>query len=145
MKTRMLSLLILAVFGAWAAAQGEGQKEQAKLQGTCVIESAIADGKEVPSDVFKSFTMTFKGDAYTVTMGQEKIEGTFRIDPAKDPKMIDILPDNGPDRGRVQAGVYAFEGNKLKICGAQPGTNRPANFDTKDKPGQTLLILRKQP
>jgi uncharacterized protein (TIGR03067 family) len=145
MRTRVLPPLALVLFAASAVAQGDAQKEQAKFQGTWVIESAQADGKEIPSDVFKSFKMTFKGDAYAVQMGQEKIEGAFRLDPSANPKKIDIQPENGPDRGRVQAGVYEFDGDKLKICAAPPGKDRPAGFDTKDKPGQTLLILRKQP
>jgi uncharacterized protein (TIGR03067 family) len=150
MRTRMLPLLALALalalFAASAAvAQGDAKKDPAKFQGTWVIESAQTDGKEIPSEVFKSFKMTFKGDAYAVQMGQEKIEGTFRLDSSANPRQIDILPDNGPDRGRVQPGVYEFDGDKLKICAAPPGKERPAGFETKDKPGQTLLILRKQP
>jgi uncharacterized protein (TIGR03067 family) len=142
MKTKVLALLALALSAAPAAAQ---QDDAAKFQGTWAIESAMADGKEIPSEVFKTFKMTFKGDTYTVVMGQEKIEGTFRIDPAKDPKWIDIFPDSGPDRGKTQLSIYTFDGDKLKICGSMPGKERPSNFDTKDKPGQTLLILRKQP
>jgi uncharacterized protein (TIGR03067 family) len=145
MKSRVLPLLALVLFAASAFAQNDAQKEQAKFQGMWVIESAQADGKEIPSDVFKSFKITFKGDAYTMQMGQEKIEGTFRLDSSANPKQIDILPENGPDRGRVQAGVYEVDGNKLRISAAQPGKGRPANFDTKDQPGQTLLVLRKQP
>jgi len=145
MRTRMLLPLALALFAAPALGQGDAKKELAKFQGTWAIESAQADGQEIPTDVFKSFKMTFKGDSYTVQMGQEKIEGTFRLDPSANPKRIDVLPDDGPDRGRVQQGVYEFDGDKLKICAATPGTDRPAGFDTKDKPGRTLLILRKQP
>jgi uncharacterized protein (TIGR03067 family) len=140
-----LALPALLLVAAFAAGQNDAQKEQTKFQGTWAVESATADGKEIPSDVFKTFKMTFKGDNYTVTMGQEKIEGTFRLDAAKNPKAIDIVPDNGPDRGRVQPGIYEIDGNKLKICGAMPGRERPTNFDTKDKPGQTVLVLRKQP
>jgi uncharacterized protein (TIGR03067 family) len=141
----MLPLLALALFAAPAPAQNDAQKELAKFQGTWAVESAQTDGAEIPTEVFKSFTMTFKGDTYKVTMGQEKIEGTIRLDPSKNPKTIDIVPDNGPDRGRVQQGVYEVDGNKLRICAAPPGKDRPATFETKDKPGQTLLILRKQP
>jgi uncharacterized protein (TIGR03067 family) len=143
MRTRLLSLLALVLFTAFTFGQGEAQKELEKFQGTWVVESVVADGKEVPSDVVKAFKMTFKGDTYTVLIGLEKTEGTFRIDPTKEPKTMDIIPDNGPDRDRIQRSIYAFDGDKLKICGAQPGKDRPTSFETKDKVGYSLMILRK--
>lgn len=143
MQTRFLSLLAVVLCAAFTFAQDAAQTELAKFQGTWVVESVVADGKEVPSDVVKAFKMTFKGDTYTVLIGQEKTEGTFRIDPAKEPKTMDIIPENGPDRDRIQRSIYAFDGDKLKICGAQPGKDRPTSFDTKDKVGCTLMVLRK--
>jgi len=143
MKARALSLLVLILGVSFATGQGEARKEQAKFQGVWVVESVLAEGKEIPGDIIKTFKMTFKDDNYTVAIGQEKTEGTFRVDPTKEPKTIDIMPDNGPDRGRIQPGIYVFDGDKLRICAAQPGKERPQNFETKDKTGYSVMILKK--
>lgn len=145
MKIRLLSLLALVVCAATALPQGDAKNgDLAKFQGTWVVESVLADGKELPAEVVKAFKMTFKGDAYTVALGAEKTEGTIYLDASKNPRTIDIVPDNGPDRGKKQPGIYELDGDQLKICAAQPGKERPTTFDTKDKIGYTLMTLRRQ-
>src|SRR5271156_314856 len=118
MKTKLLSLAALLLFAVAAFPQDETKTEHMKFQGKWAIESAVADGKELPAEVVKVFAMTFKGDAYTVSIGAEKTEGTFTLDPSKNPKTIDIVPDNGPDRGKKQPGIYEIDGDKIKICAA---------------------------
>jgi uncharacterized protein (TIGR03067 family) len=144
MKTSLLSLPVFVLFVGFAVAQGEAKDDLAKFQGNWVVESVIVEGKELPAEVVKVFKMSFKDGDYTVLIGQEKTEGTFRLDPSKNPKTIDIVPDNGPDRGRKQPGIYAFDDDKIKICAAQPGKERPTNFETKDKIGYTVMTLRRE-
>ena len=145
MKTKLLSLAALMLFAVVAFAQEEAKNgDLPKFQGKWAIASVVADGKELPADVVKVFTMTFKDDTYRVVIGKEKTEGTFTLDASKKPKTIDIVPDSGPDRGKKQPGIYEFDGDKIKICAAQPNKERPTTFDTKDKTGYTLMILRRE-
>ena len=144
MTTRLLSLPMFMLFTVVAFAQDEAKKDLEKFQGNWVIESVIVDGEPLPAEVVKVFKMTFKDDNYTVLIGEEKTEGAFHLDPSKNPKTIDIVPENGPDRGRKQSGIYEFDGDKIKICAAQPGKDRPTNFETKGKIGSTLMILRRE-
>ena len=141
MTLGLLSLLSLTLV---AAPEPENEKEQAQFAGTWVLETIVTDGETLPDQVAKAFKMTFKGDTYVIQLGQQKVEGTFRLDPAKMPKTIDIIPDNGPDRGKTQPGIYEFTGEKLRICAAQPGKDRPTDFETKGKTGYTMMVLRKQ-
>ena len=143
MKTRLLSLLVLVLAAALACAQDEAKNDLDKFQGNWAVESVSVEGKELPAEVVMSFKMSFKENDYTVLIGPDKTEGIFRVDASKNPKTIDIIPDNGPDRGRKQMGIYQFDGDKLKICAAQPGKDRPTNFDTKDKVGYTTMILHR--
>jgi uncharacterized protein (TIGR03067 family) len=143
MKTRLLSLPVFFLVAAFAFAQGEAKNDLEKFQGNWAVESVIVEGKELPAEVVMGFKMAFKDDGYTVLIGQDKTEGVFRVDASKKPKTIDIIPDNGPDRGLKQPGIYEFDGDKLKICAAQPGKERPTNFETKDKMGYTVMILRR--
>jgi uncharacterized protein (TIGR03067 family) len=145
MKTKLLSLAALMLFAVVAFAQDDAKKaDLPKFQGKWAIDSAVADGKELPAEVVKVFSMTFKDDAYRVLIGTEKTEGTFTLDASKKPKTIDIVPDNGPDRGKRQPGIYEIDGDKIKICAAQPNKERPTTFDTKDKTGYTLMILHRE-
>jgi uncharacterized protein (TIGR03067 family) len=144
MKTRLLSLPLFVLLAGFAFAQGEAKNDLDKFQGNWAVESVIVEGEELPAEVVKVFKMSFKDDNYTVMIGQDKTEGTFRLDPSKNPKTIDIVPDNGPDRGKKQLGIYTFDGDKIKICAAMPGKERPTNFETKDKIGYTVMILRRE-
>jgi uncharacterized protein (TIGR03067 family) len=143
MKTKLLSLPVFVLVAALVCAQGEAKNDLDRFQGNWAVESVIVEGKELPAEVVMSFKMSFKENEYKVLIGQDKTEGIFRLDDSKNPKTIDIIPDNGPDRGRKQLGIYQFDGDKLKISAAQPGKDRPTNFDTKDKVGYTVMILRR--
>jgi uncharacterized protein (TIGR03067 family) len=145
MKTKLLSLPAFFLLAALSFGQDNAKDELAKFQGNWAVESMTTDGEDVPADVVKAFKMTFKGDNYRVVIGAEmKTDGTIILDTSKKPKVIDIVPDNGPDRGKKQPGIYEIDGDKLKICAAQPGKERPATFETKGKVGYTLMILRRE-
>jgi uncharacterized protein (TIGR03067 family) len=65
-----------------------------------------------------------------------------RLDPSKDPKQIDIrvtLPIGPP--GFIK-GIYAFEGDELRLCLGNLDDDRPAAFPTKPKPGEVLVLKR---
>jgi uncharacterized protein (TIGR03067 family) len=119
--------------------------EQEKLEGTWKVIRAESDGQKVPDDALKGFKMVFKGDTYTAHIGEDKTEGTYKLDLRKSPRRMDILPKTGSDKGKVQLAIYQLQGNMLTICGAQPDKDRPTKFDTKDQPGCSLMVLRRVP
>jgi uncharacterized protein (TIGR03067 family) len=82
----------------------------------------------------------------------EKLEGymTYNADGADYPKTIDLIPDQGPAKGKVLKGIYELDGNyKLKICHVSPASEDPENAERPNEIGAkgtvTLIFGRVAP
>ena len=147
---RRLATLFLLLFPLGAHAfQGAAERvqhEEEKLAGTWQVVSVEADGQAVPAKQFRGLTMTFKAGKFTARQGQgEKQEGTYRVDPGKTPKQIDIRHTTGPLAGRDQLAIYSLAGNTLKVCSSGSDKERPDGFATRGQEGRVLMTLRRQP
>jgi RNA polymerase sigma factor (sigma-70 family) len=118
--------------------------EQAKLQGTWVAVSAERGGQKAPAAQIKSFTVVIKGDRITFNPDTENRVSTFELDPSKDPKEIDLTPQDGPRKGRTSPGIYSLEGDVLKLCSDNgDGQDRPRAFATQEGTNLFVLILKR--
>ena len=54
---------------------------------------------------------------------EQSMEGTFKLDPTKSPKQIDLTMEDA----KVE-GIYELKEDKIRICGAEPGKTRPTTF-----------------
>jgi uncharacterized protein (TIGR03067 family) len=65
------------------------------------------------------------------------------LDAGKDPKQIDITVTlvNGPAIGIIK-GIYALDGDELRLCLGDKGRDRPAAFPEKPGPGEVLILQR---
>jgi uncharacterized protein (TIGR03067 family) len=147
--SKMLAALLLAAAPAALAAPGPNadrvKQEQDKLAGTWAVVSVEAGGVRLPAKDVKGFKLIFKGETFTAAMGEQKQEGTVKLDPSRQPRAMDIVHKTGPNKGKTEQAIYLLAGDTLRICGAEAGKDRPTDFSTVDKPGYTLLVLRRQP
>jgi uncharacterized protein (TIGR03067 family) len=67
---------------------------------------------------------------------------TFRLDPAASPKAIDVEFKAGPD-ALTLLGVYAIDGDHLKLCLAVPRAARPKEVATGDD--RVVLVMARKP
>ena len=151
MKTGWLiaaGMLAVALLGRVAAQTPEQrrQHEEEKLAGVWRVIGVEVDGRTLAKEEIPNLRLTFRKGQYKVQLGSEKPqEGTYQIDPGKSPKTMDIARTTGPDKGKKQRGIYELVGNNLKICACEENDERPTTFQTQDKPGCTVLILRRAP
>jgi uncharacterized protein (TIGR03067 family) len=144
MRLRLFVLLTIGLSVAAAAPKEDSLKaEQAKFQGAWKVVSLELSGAQAPADDIKNLKFEFKGDKVIFSDGKETHEGTFKIDPTAKPKTFDLIPSDGPEKGKTEPGIYTFEGDTLKICGADPGKDRPKDFTTKQGSGLTLVVLKR--
>src|SRR5262245_13787207 len=87
------------------------KKELEKFQGTWVVESAKADGNEIPDT--KGKTITIAGDQM-ILFGQDDKKGNFTIDPSKNPRQINMQPREDDKNKQPAPGIYEFDGDTLK-------------------------------
>jgi uncharacterized protein (TIGR03067 family) len=109
------------------------KKETKLLEGTWELASLITDGQRVPRRDTDLYSLTLKDGKFAFKTRDGKVldDGTFRIDPAAEPKAIDLKARGGME----VAGVYELKGDELKVCA---GKKRPANLTSEAGNGHSL-------
>jgi uncharacterized protein (TIGR03067 family) len=144
MRSHGIRALILALLVPWpplpALADDEAVKaELAQHQGTWRASTSVYDGQDAPAEVVRSITRTVEKDHVVWKRDGKSFAGTrIELDPSRDPKAIDVIPDGGKDRGERVPGIYKLEKDTLTICMAAPGQPRPSEFKAEKGSGRTL-------
>ena len=129
------------------------KKEKEKLQGLWGVASAgvgrIPNPKdgvpvfEVTVERFDFYLLEKKGGRIVKKAGSERL-GTYRLDPAKKPKHIDVTFRAGPDKGKTLRGIYVLKGDDLKVAFSfPPGKARPTKFSSDGEEGVEVLFLKR--
>lgn len=130
---RMFPLIAcLVLFAGPLLAEDENEKDLKKMAGNWAAVSMQLNGKKQPEATIKAIRLTITGDKYNTVVGDEKDEGTLKIDATKTPKEMDITPSQGENKGKVILCIYELKGNELKVSYAFNGTLRATDF----KPGE---------
>jgi uncharacterized protein (TIGR03067 family) len=125
------------------AAPDQGQDDAKLIQGTWIPIQAELGGKEMPEEVRKSIKLILKGDTYTAFVGDKPDAGTCKLDPTKNPKTLDILGTDGPNKGKTILTIYELKGDTLKVCYDLSGKGRPTEFNTKGGPQHYLVTYQR--
>jgi uncharacterized protein (TIGR03067 family) len=118
------------------------RREHEQFDGNWRLVSVEVNGERMPAQQVNNFSLTFKSGKFTSHNAGDKRTGKYTVDPASKPKTIDIVPDDGPDKGKTWSLIYTLDGNTLRICGRKIGEARPTSFDTKDQKEVILMVLR---
>jgi uncharacterized protein (TIGR03067 family) len=125
----LLGLMLPALWLAPAAEDATTTTDQAAIQGKWRIVSFTFNGQPRAEDTYKNLRLEIKGDKYLITDGGETASRTFSLDPTKKPKAMDVVYDDGPNKGKTCRAIYALEGDILTICRhQQPEMARPKEF-----------------
>jgi uncharacterized protein (TIGR03067 family) len=133
---RLFALALLGVLlGLGAATQARQQKpDQDLIQGNWTVTKAEENGKS-QDELVKSI-FAFKDNKVTVQPGPNM---TFKLDPTKNPKTIDIQP---VDAKEPALGIYELTGDKLRLCIMDPGGARPKEFKAATKGVVVIELTR---
>jgi uncharacterized protein (TIGR03067 family) len=71
-------------------------------------------------------------DSLQIRMGGASIDAKFRINPAKNPKEIDIITRMADGSDRVIPGIYKLSADTLDVRIDPSGKKRPTEFKAKD-------------
>jgi uncharacterized protein (TIGR03067 family) len=138
-------LLVIGVVFLLAAddANQEVKKEMDRFQGTWRMVSLEAGQNKLTEDALKDFRLKIEGDKFTATEGTSENHGTFKVDPTKKPKTIEIIMIQGEKR-QTLLGIYELEGDTYKLCGDMSGKSRPTEFAIKPGSGYILEVLKRE-
>ena len=144
MKTAGLASFALCLVVALTAQGGDDaaqKKEKAALEGKWKIISLESNkGKD---QGVEGATLEFDKEGKNIVfthMNQTK-KGAFTVNPAGNPKEIDIKPEG---ENKTFEGIYQLDKDSLKICLApEPGDGRPGEFALKDGRNYILIMLER--
>jgi uncharacterized protein (TIGR03067 family) len=135
----------LLLGAAPAPKEDDAKKDREALQGTWKIVSSEEDGKT--QEEAKESMVDFQKDTFTIKRGDELVaKGTFKLDPSKKPKTIDIRITEGPregDKGLEYHGIYEVDKDTMRWCMNTEGKDRPKEFTTKEGTNHSLLTLKR--
>ena len=140
------------------AATDQCAADRARLLGEWVFYSVASRGQDLMI-TYRDSRMTFAGDELRISnirvptaqglLPLFNISARFLLDPAQTPHHIDLEfkgGSRGSDRPMRLRGIYAFEGDTLKLCLSDEGDrNRPAEFKATPESDRTLLVLKRPP
>jgi uncharacterized protein (TIGR03067 family) len=121
------------------------RKDTAALQGAWKVIGSEQDGEKVPADDLKDLFLIFKGDAIYIREGGKSEEKfSFKLDPARKPKHIDLTIQFGPNKGKVDRAIYELDGSRLRICiQSSKDAPRPSDFSTKSSGKLWLVVMER--
>src|SRR5579862_7003132 len=146
---RVIGMVVMATFAvAGISIGGDPKKELTLFQGNWKVVSIKESDKEKnpPDDFVKGLAVNVTGNVMKITTNKGKevvVTFNLKLDPAKKPKAIDMTISDGPDKGKVEPGIYKFEGDKLTLCTEDQGKERPTTFATKEGTTISLIVLQK--
>lgn len=142
---RLFHVLILFAVCSLVSRAGEpadAKKVQEQLQGKWEVVEFILEGRVIPGDVLRGYTVAIESDkAFLVVNGKrdKEVGWTVKLDLALKPWGIDVIPLS--DKGKVFHCVFELDGDQLRLCGEnEPERNKPAKFESKE--GSKTLLAR---
>ena len=145
----LAAAFLLLDFGTLRAAENAKdeaiKKDRMKYFGEWQVTSLEVDGNHVTEEDAKKFKVVNGADGtWNIAIdGEIKLQGTSEIDPTKQPKTVDLTITEGESKGEVILGIYEFGDDTRKVCFAQPGKERPAEFSSPAGSGRILALLKR--
>jgi RNA polymerase sigma-70 factor (ECF subfamily) len=148
---RAALIALFAMIGPTARAENPAADEQKKLQGEWQVIEVELQGKKLTKDdaEAKAMRCVIKDDGFTFSTtakaGRER-KKTFKLDPTKTPKEIDLTSLDGQEKDQTAACIYKLDGDRLTIClpyFVKDPSVRPKEFKAGAGSGLMLLTLER--
>jgi uncharacterized protein (TIGR03067 family) len=128
-----------------SADQREARQEMARFQGVWWLASLEVNGKKAPDEQVRSWMLVIEADQYNPGSGETSVEYSYRIDPSRNPRAIDLIPHDGPNKGRTLRGIYSLKDDCFTICRALGSEGeRPAGFHTRPESGLVMVVWKRR-
>jgi uncharacterized protein (TIGR03067 family) len=145
--SRTILLATLAGLIAWAANSAaeppppDPKSDLGKIQGRWYYNRVQQNGGEL--ELKGQTVVTISGDKLSIARdGGLVLSGTVALEPKAKPKAIDLKLTAGESSGKVEKGIYNYDGMTLEICLGPPGGDRPTGFQTVRGDGNIAITLK---
>jgi uncharacterized protein (TIGR03067 family) len=119
--------------------------ELMKVQGKWIVTEHVHGGMNTPAKKLANLSLEVQGSKMITREAGALKEGTtiIGLDPEAKPGSLDLKVDTGDDTGKVVKAIWKLSGDTLTICVAEPGKDRPKEFEGKKDSGHTLMVFKK--
>ena len=140
MTTTLIVGLALAL--AAPAPKTAGKEDSPSVVGEWALESAVRGGMNDKPPDGAGITFTANGKALFREGRRDKVEeGTYTVDPKKNPAEIDIIPPV-KEKAPTVLGIYKIEKDTLTLCMVLGG-ERPKSFEAPAGSEVMLMTLKR--
>jgi uncharacterized protein (TIGR03067 family) len=139
----ILTLAMLAFPSALAAQdkKSDPKADAAGMKGKWKVVSTHFNGKEAPMAVDSQRILEFTDKEFTAYDGKKKGRTlSYTLDPSTDPKRIELALTGTEQKS---LGLYVLDGDDLKLCYGEPGTDRPVKLESKEGEKTFLIVLKR--
>jgi len=146
MNTLLMPIVVVCFISFSTTGFKEKQKEKPmeEFHGTWKYISLVYDGREFGPEKVKEFRCIFRGDEFTFRVAElTTAHGKYQVSATQEYQTIDLERTDKAQRGKTHLGIYRFDGDKLWLCYAAPGRERPTEFTAATNSGRTLIVLQK--
>ena len=149
----LIVVMIVAIGGSVGCdasarrARKMAEHDYEQLSGTWRLTRAVVDGRPVPEKEMQSTILITDGDTFRFPEASGVAThpaGTFRINPAANPKQVDSVAQGGSNAGQITLGIYEIiDTNHKRACWGSPGGPRPTKFESLPGSKRTLQYWEK--
>jgi uncharacterized protein (TIGR03067 family) len=133
----------LILTGLGLASAQPASDASSRLQGTWTATRAERDGQAAGDIVGNRLSFTGRRFEIVSKDGQRLYAGTVRLDPGQKPAALDFEHADGSLKGKAWKGIYALEGDTLKVCDNAPDPEkaRPTRFEARKGSGHVMVTF----
>jgi uncharacterized protein (TIGR03067 family) len=142
MNLKILACMSCALLAAGVGGQEPGKTDEDKIQGTWSFVSLEKGGIDVNDDFVKEAKVTITPGKIKIMAQGKEMQVDYKLDPSKKPKHMDITANEG-GKEQLLKGIYALDGDDLKVCFAAPGEKRPTEFKTQGGSSEQLVVMKR--
>lgn len=137
---RIGSTLFLLVFAGHFALAAGSADDLTRMKGRWKVTSAIRDGEPAKAEETGSLIVVIEADRLTIESDGHNEECRIVLDSYESPARIELFPLTADIRDeKTIHGIYAFEGQTLKLAWTKNGHVRPTSFA--GDPGEKLNVM----
>jgi uncharacterized protein (TIGR03067 family) len=121
------------------------KKEKKALAGGWTVVTAQRDGEAIPDEEARKLRLSFAEERLTLKQGEKTSQLQYRLELDSNPRRIELIAGDGPNKGKPLPAIYELKGDSLKVClPLSPDVGRPEGFSTASGSGLMLLVLKRE-
>ena len=113
------------------------------LAGNWKLEKGQHNGMDFPAEIASGFTLKVEGDKFAFTFAGNVKSATFKVNPGKNPKELDVTWTDGNHQGKTVKCVYELKDDTFSFrAGKESGEDeRPKSLT---EGGEIFFVFKKE-